>query len=66
MEFVEFAGLMQKHVEAVKQAENAERLSASKKAEEKKRLLAILADKEDEALNGMSLDEIKKKIEELG
>lgn len=54
-----------KHVFAVKQSEQNEREAAVEKAEKKKRLLAIMADKQDEQLRDMSVDELKDMIEEL-
>lgn len=54
-----------KHVIATKQAEQAERAGRAARAQELSRLTAILADKQDEALKGLSVEDIQKRINEL-
>lgn len=54
-----------KHVIKVKQDANAERLLAKEKAEKKQRILALLADKENEEMAGKSKEELLKELEEL-
>lgn len=55
-----------KHIIAVKQAEAAERQDAAAKAAQKQRLLAILADKQDESLKSLSMEDIKAELAKLG
>jgi len=49
----------------VKLAEKKAREIASKKKEERQKLLGILAKKQDESLESLSEEELKKRIEEL-
>lgn len=55
-----------KVVIADRQEANARSLQAASRAEERQRLLAALAKKDDQALNEMSADDIKKRLNELG
>ena len=55
-----------KVVIADRQDANARSLQAASRAEERQRLLAALAKKDDQALNEMSADDIKKRLNELG
>lgn len=51
-----------KHVIDVKLAEQKARAEARQVKEKKQRLLGIIADKEDQALKDMSLDDLKKML----
>jgi hypothetical protein len=55
-----------KHVIAVRLAENEAQRSAAAKAAEKQRLLDILAKKEDQALEGLTPEQIRERINQLG
>ena len=54
-----------KRVYEVRVAEAEARKNAEASAAEKQKLLALLAEKDDEALKGMSREELQKKIDEL-
>lgn len=54
-----------KHVIAVKMAEAAYAAQAAKKAETRQKILSVMAEKQDEALKGMSMDELKKQLDAL-
>lgn len=54
-----------KFVIATKMAENEAARSAAARREEKQRLLALLVDKDNEALKSLSADEIRAKIAAL-
>ena len=54
-----------KHIIAVKKQENAERLDDSRRAAEKERLTAILADKQDNQLKDLSVEEIQARLADL-
>lgn len=54
-----------KDVFAQKQQEANDRLLAKEKREEKQRLLQLLAKKEEEEMQGLSKEEILRKLEEL-
>jgi DNA-binding transcriptional MerR regulator len=54
-----------KYVIGVRIAENTAKLEREAKAQQKRKLLDLLADKEAQALQTMSADEIKAKIAEL-
>ena len=54
-----------KHIIAVKMAEAADAAQAAKKAETRQKILGIMAEKQDEALKGMSMDELKKQLDAL-
>ena len=55
-----------KHIVAVKLREVASAKAQSEKAEKKQKLLEILANKQDDALNNMSEEELQKALSELG
>ena len=55
-----------KHIIATKQAENAQKVALAANASEIARLKAVLAEKNDEALKGMSQEDIEAKIKSLG
>lgn len=54
-----------KYVVITKQAEAAAKTKARENKEKKEKLMAILADKEDEAYKSMSAEEIRKLIAEM-
>lgn len=54
-----------KHVIAVKLAQNDARRLAAQRAEERRKLLDILAKKEDQELAGLPSDDIRKRLAEL-
>lgn len=54
-----------KHIIAVKVAERDARKLAADKADKKQKLLALLDKKENEQLEGLSAEEIRKQIAEL-
>ncbi len=55
-----------KHVIGVKQAENAARVAAADKAEQRERLRQILRDKKDKSLEGLSEAELEARLDALG
>ena len=55
-----------RYIFETKKRETDERKEAAAKAERKRHLTEILARKEDAALEGMSADDLRKMIEELG
>ena len=54
-----------KHIIAVRKAEIAARLAASEKQERKRKLLGLLAQKDDEKDSSMSREDILKELEAL-
>ena len=54
-----------KHVIAVRLAENKEALEAKTKKEKKQKLLSLIAQKQDEKLLGLSLEDLQKEVESL-
>lgn len=54
-----------KHIISVKQAENEAARAAAARREQKARLLEIIAHKQDEDLQGRSVDELKAMVEAL-
>ena len=54
-----------KHVVATRLVEREERERTAERAKKKQRLLGILADKQDEGLREMSVEELQQMIEEL-
>lgn len=54
-----------KHVIAVRLRENAEAATKAARAEERKKLVAALGDKQDDAIKGMTPEQIKSRIDEL-
>lgn len=65
VEIVEQKIAIVKHIVAVKQAEAAKRRDAAKLYEQKQKLMALIAKKEDEALDGLTVDELKKMLADL-
>lgn len=57
--------LIVRHIVTVKQEESRAKMEAKANKEKKEKLLAILADKEDEAYRNMSQEEIKKLIADM-
>lgn len=55
-----------KHIFTEKRLETASRLAAAEKAEKKRRILEILAEKQDASLQNMSEDDLRKMLEDLG
>lgn len=55
-----------KHVAEVRQAENAKRLQDAEREAERQRLLSIIDRKKDAVLEGMSLEDLQKRVAELG
>lgn len=54
-----------KHIIDVRISENEAAAEAKKRADKKQELLALIADKENEALRGKSLDELKAMIDSM-
>ena len=54
-----------KHIVFVKRREADERLRAKERREKKQRIMEIMADKQDEALKGKSLEELQSMLEEM-
>ena len=54
-----------KHVIDTRLVENKATLEARERAEKKQRILAIMADKQDESLKSMSLDDLQKLVAEM-
>jgi hypothetical protein len=54
-----------KHIVTVKQDEADARKNASEKAAQRQKIAGILADKKDEALKSMSVEELQKHLESL-
>lgn len=54
-----------KHILISKQAEQADRVNAAQRAERKRKLLNILADKEDDSLKQMTPEQIREAINNL-
>ena len=54
-----------KHIVTVKQEEADERKNAREKAEQKQKILGIIADKKDESLKSMSVEELQKHLDSL-
>lgn len=55
-----------KHIVKVKLDEEADRKSSKERAEKKQKLLSILASKQESELQGKSIEDIQKMINELG
>lgn len=64
-EAAELGFALVKHVIDVKVAENKANKDARAKAEERKKLLGILSNKKDEELEGLSVEEIEKRLAAL-
>lgn len=54
-----------KHIIAVKVAEAAEAAKAIEKSQTRQKILSVMAEKQDEALKSMSMDELKKQLDAL-
>jgi len=54
-----------KHIVSVKMEEVAERKLSAQRAEERKKLMALIADKEDESLRNKSVEELKAMLSAL-
>lgn len=55
-----------KHIVAVKLAEQETREKASAKKAQKQKIMAIIASKQDEALQNSSVEDLQKMLDELG
>lgn len=55
-----------KHIVSVKQQEAADRLMEKERKEKKQRIMALMAKKDDEAMEAMSREELQKMLDELG
>ena len=55
-----------KHIVAVKLAEQESREKASAKKAQKQKIMAIIASKQDEALQNSSVEDLQKMLDELG
>ena len=55
-----------KHIVAVKLAEQEAREKASAKKAQKQKIMAIIASKQDEALQNSSIEDLQKMLDELG
>lgn len=54
-----------KHIVSVKQKESDDRKKENERKAQKQRILEIMADKQDEALKGKSLEELQKMLDEM-
>lgn len=54
-----------KHIITVKMNEAAEAAQAAQKRETRQKILGIMAEKQDEALKSMSMEDLKKQLEAL-
>lgn len=52
-----------KHIFETKQVEQKERLLAKEKTEQKQKIMSIIAEKQDEGLRGMSVEELMKLVD---
>lgn len=55
-----------RYIFTVKQEEKKAAETARERKEQKQKIMAILASKQDEALHGKSIEELKKMLDELG
>ena len=55
-----------KHIVSVKQQEVADKLMEKERKEKKQRIMALMAKKDDEAMEAMSREELQKMLDELG
>lgn len=55
-----------KYIFSVKQEEKKAAETARERKEQKQKIMAILASKQDEALHGKSIEELEKMLDELG
>ncbi len=54
-----------KYIVSVKQEEANERSKAKERKEQKQKIMAIMASKQEETLNGKSIEELQKMLDEL-
>lgn len=54
-----------RHIVSIKQQEANEKLREKERKTQKQRIMEIMADKQDEALKGKSIDELQKMLDEL-
>lgn len=54
-----------RHIVSIKQQEANEKLREKERKVQKQRIMEIMADKQDEALKGKSIDELQKMLDEL-
>ena len=54
-----------RHIVSIKQQEANEKLREKERKAQKQRIMEIMADKQDEALKGKSIDELQKMLDEL-
>jgi hypothetical protein len=54
-----------KHIIDVRKVENTAKLESAERAEKKRKLQALLAQKQDEALGNLSMEDIQKQINDL-
>lgn len=66
VEIVEQKIAIVKYIVGVKQAEIAKRRDAAKVREQKEKLMALIAKKEDEALDGLTAEQLKQMLANLG
>lgn len=55
-----------KHIVSVKQQEAADKIAENERKEKKQRIMALMAKKDDEAMEAMSREELQKMLDELG
>lgn len=55
-----------RHIVSVKLEEAEERKRQAERKEQKQRILAVIAEKQDEALKGSSIADLQKMLEDLG
>ena len=54
-----------RHIVSIKQQEANEKLKEKERKVQRQRIMEIMADKQDEALKGKSIDELQKMLDEL-
>ena len=54
-----------RHIVSIKQQEANDKLREKERKAQKQRIMEIMADKQDEALKGKSIDELQKMLDEL-
>jgi hypothetical protein len=64
-EVVELQVAIVKHIVEVKLQEAEDKKNLRKKLDEKRKIMGILADKQDEALKNLSVEDLQKKLDEL-
>lgn len=55
-----------KHIVEVKLAESEAAAKARENKQEREKIMAIIADKQDEALHNMSIEELQQKLNQMG